>query len=305
MVKRDRHGRPIHICYIHTPMRYIWDRFDDYFGAERVGKLKSRCLYRPLARLLQRYDVKTASRVDKFIANSSFVADRVRRIYGRDATVLAPPVDVKRFSEVVRRPEEWYLMVTSLVPYKRVHHALHACASLKRSLKIVGRGPEEAALKALARSLGTDVEFCGFVSDGELVEYYRQARALLFPGIEDFGIVPVEAIAAGCPVVALGEGGVMDSMTPKTAVLYSEATADGLRQAILQFESTSFRDADLRTRAGQFSKDKFIQRFRTLLVSTLEEYGIPKAVLESEPSMIEHGREKTKPCGAGTRSDAI
>jgi len=283
MVKRDKRGRPIHICYVHTPMRYIWDRYDDYFGVDRVGRLKSRFLYRPVARMLQQYDVKTVSRVDKFIANSTFVANRIKRIYAREAEVLPPPVDVSRFSSVVRCPHEWYLMVTALVPYKRVDYAIEVCASLKRKLKIVGTGPDERALRALARSLGVDVEFCGFVSDDELVEYYRQARALLFPGVEDFGIVPVEAIAAGCPVIALQEGGVVDSLTPSTAVLYSEPTPAGLRKALIRFESMCFEDAALRSRAREFSRDKFIRRFRVLLASTLKEYGISEAGLDVEP----------------------
>ncbi len=283
MVKRDKRGRPIHICYMHTPMRYIWDRYEDYFGVERVGKLKSSFLYRPVVKMLQRYDVKTVSRVDMFIANSTFVANRIKRIYAREAAVLPPPVDVDRFSKAVRCAQEWYLMVTALVPYKRVDHAIKVCASLKRKLKIVGTGPDENALKALARSLGVDVEFCGFVTDDELVDYYRQARALLFPGVEDFGIAPVEAIATGCPVIALHEGGVVDTLTPSTAVLYSEPTPDALRTALLRFESMDFEDAALRSRAWEFSRDKFIRRFRALLASTLEEYGIPEAALTVEP----------------------
>ena len=274
MVKRNKQGRPVHICYMHTPMRYIWDRYDDYFGVERVGKLRSGFLYRPVARMLQRYDVKTVPRVDKFVANSTFVANRIKRIYAREADVVPPPVDVDRFSTAVRCPQEWYLMVTALVPYKRVDHAIEVCASLKRQLKIVGTGPDETALKALVQSLGADVEFCGHVTDDELVDYYRQARALLFPGIEDFGIVPVEAIAAGCPVIALHEGGVIDTLTPSTGVLYLEPTPDGLRRAVLRSESMCFEDAALRSRAREFSRDKFLRRFRALLADTLEEYGI-------------------------------
>jgi glycosyltransferase involved in cell wall biosynthesis len=157
MVRRNAQGRPIHICYIHTPMRYIWDRYDDYFGVNRVGMFRSRFLYAPMARLLQQYDVMTVSRVDKFVANSHFVADRVKRLYGRTAAVLPPPVDVERFSSVLRRPEEWYLMVTALVPYKNVHHAIQACALQRRPLTIVGTGPEEKSLRALAQSLNAAV----------------------------------------------------------------------------------------------------------------------------------------------------
>ena len=192
MVKKGRDCRPLHICYIHTPMRYIWDRFDDYFGADKVGFFASQLFFQPLARMLQIYDKETVDRVDIFIANSRFVADRVKRLYGRDAEILPPPVDVQCFTAVKRSPEGWYLMVSALAPYKRVDHAIRACAMLGRELRIVGSGPEEKKLKSLARDVGADVQFMGFVDGADLVEYYRRARGLLFPGVEDFGIVPVK-----------------------------------------------------------------------------------------------------------------
>jgi glycosyltransferase involved in cell wall biosynthesis len=268
---RGRNNRPIvHICYIHTPMRYVWDRFDDYFGPERVGTVASRLVFRPITRLLQMYDLQTVNRVDRFVANSHFVADRVKRLYGRDADILPPPVDVDRFAGSVRHPEDWYLMVTALAPYKRVDDAVRACAALGRKLKIIGSGPEQVNLQALARDLGGEVEFCGFVSDDQLVDYYSRARALLFPGVEDFGIVPVEAIAAGCPVVALLRGGVLDSMTDETAVLYTEQSVNGLVQAILDCERRSFDEVDLRRRASKFAPDRFLFEFERILLNTLE-----------------------------------
>ena len=274
MVRRNTEGRPIHICYIFTPMRYIWDRFDDYFGAERVGKLRSRLLYRPVTEMLRRYDVATVSRVDQFVAISTFVADRVKKLYGRDSVVLPPPVEVDRFTATKRQPEDWYLVVSALVPYKRLDHAILACAALKRQLKIIGTGPDHKRLQALAHSTGAEVEFSGFVTDDDLPAYYARASALLFPGVEDFGIVPVEALAAGCPVIALNQGGVCESMTAKTATLYSDPTPDGLRGAIVQFESTAFDEEELRQRSLVFSKDKFISRFRILLNDTLAERGV-------------------------------
>ena len=183
-------------------MRYVWDRFDDYFGPEKVGTIASRFFFGRSPAGLQKYDRATTDRVDVFVANSRFVADRVKRFYDREAEVLAPPVDVERFAVLDRRPEDWYLVVSALVPYKRVDHAIAACAALRKPLKIVGSGPDERKLRALATELGANVEFLGFVSDDDLGLYYSRARALLFPGVEDFGIVPVEAIAAGCPVIA-------------------------------------------------------------------------------------------------------
>jgi glycosyltransferase involved in cell wall biosynthesis len=271
MVARSGHPRPIHICYIHTPMRYVWDMFDEYFGPERVGPVLSRFFFAPIARFLQAYDKRTVDRVDLFIANSSYVAERVRRIYGREASVLPPPVDTERFLAMRREPEDWYLIVSAMVPYKRVDHAIRAAAALKFHLKLVGIGPETAALKKLAASLGTSVDFVGCVGDAELGEYYRKARALLFPGVEDFGIVPVEAIACGCPVIALGVGGILDSMNSQTAVLYDQPTHEALQQAVLAFQnrSTSFNEADLRSRAGCFSEANFLSNFEGTIESVL------------------------------------
>jgi glycosyltransferase involved in cell wall biosynthesis len=264
MVARSGSG-PRHICYLHTPMRYIWDRFDDYFGGDRVGKMPSRFFFRPIARALQGYDLRTNERVDVFVANSRFVAARVKRLYGRTAEVVAPPVDVEHFSSLERKPEDWYLVVSALVPYKRVDHAIAACAALRKPLKIVGSGPEAEKLAVLARELGCQAEFLGFVSDEDLVGYYSRARALLFPGIEDFGIVPVEAMAAGCPVIALGEGGILDSMAASTGVLYSEENVEALKAAICEFESRSFDTAEIRKRSRTFSKDAFVSGFNAVL----------------------------------------
>lgn len=272
MVKKGSDSWPLHICYIHTPMRYIWDRFDDYFGPDKVGALASGYIFRPVAAMLQAYDRKTVDRVDVFIANSHFVADRVKRHYGRDAEILAPPVDVHRYIGLSRSPENWYLMVSALAPYKRVDQAISACARLGRELKIIGAGPEEKKLRAQARDLHANVEFLGFVEDAHLGEYYRRARGLLFPGVEDFGIVPVEAIAAGCPVVAFAEGGILDSMTPQTAELYSSQTAEGLQEALVQFEGRSFAEDELRRRAMAFAPERFLRGFEEILVRAMNDW---------------------------------
>jgi glycosyltransferase involved in cell wall biosynthesis len=266
-VRGKNAGRPFHACYIHTPMRYVWDLFDEYFGPERMGKWASRLIFAPIAAGLRFYDKATANRVDLFIANSSYVAERVNRIYGREAVVLPPPVDVTRYASAERKPGAGYLVVSALVPYKRVAHAIQACAKLGRSLTIVGRGPEEARLKALAAQLGADVTFTGFASDDLLATYYGQARALLFPGVEDFGIVPVEAIACGCPVIALAEGGILDSMTEQTAVFYNEPTTEALEQAMLRFEAQpeKFVPQILRARAAVFSEAEFVARLTIIL----------------------------------------
>jgi glycosyltransferase involved in cell wall biosynthesis len=275
MVKKDKNNRPLHVCYIHTPMRYIWDRFDDYFGPEKVGRFASQLFFKPIARLLQIYDFKTVDRVDVYCTNSHYVAERIRRIYHREAEVIYGPGDVGIGAGVVRSPEDWYLMVTALVPYKRVGQAIAACKSLGRRLKIVGKGPEEKKLKDFANELGALVEFLGFVSDEELLACYTRAKGLLFPGVEDFGLVPVEAIAAGCPVIALAKGGVVDSMTSETAEFYEEESAAALQQAIVRFEARAFSDAELRSRASKFTREQFGRRFEAVLQRALTNRSMP------------------------------
>ena len=278
MVRKNSHRRPLHICYIHTPMRYIWDRFDDYFGPEQVGHLVSRLFFKPIAKLLQIYDRRTVDRVDVYCTNSRYVAKRIRNLYGREAEVIYGPGDVGNGAAVIRRPEDWYLMVTALVPYKRVDQAMAACASLGRRLKIVGKGPEERKLKNLSRQLRASVEFLGFVSDEELLDYYGRAKALIFPGVEDFGLVPIEAAAAGCPVIALAKGGVVDSMTAETAEFYEGESAAALREAILRFEGREFSEAAMRRRAADFTRQQFRRRFEAVLSRAISAQRPPQTV---------------------------
>jgi glycosyltransferase involved in cell wall biosynthesis len=278
MVKKNSSRRPLHVCYIHTPMRYIWDRFDDYFGPEQVGHIASRLFFKPIAKLLQVYDLHTVDRVDVYCTNSRYVAKRIRNIYGREAEVIYGPGDVGNGAAVIRRPEDWYLMVTALVPYKRIDQAIAACAGLGRSLKIVGKGPEERKLKSLSKELRASVEFLGFVSEEELLDCYGRAKALIFPGVEDFGLVPVEAAAAGCPVIALAEGGVVDSMTAETAEFYEEESAAALQEAILRFERREFSDAAMRRRAAEFTREQFSRRFEGVLRSALSARRPPQPV---------------------------
>jgi glycosyltransferase involved in cell wall biosynthesis len=267
MVGRRQGSRPYHICYIHTPMRYAWDMFDAYFGPDQVGWLASNLAYRPIIWGLRKYDRHTVNRVDLYIANSTFVADRVYRIYGKSSEVIPPPVNVDRFAKQMREPEEWYLVVSALVPYKRVEDAICACRRAGRRLKIVGSGPELKSLQQLSDTVGAQVEFIGYCSDTDLPGYYRRARGLLFPGVEDFGIVPVEAIASGCPVIGLAVGGLLDSMTNETAVFYSDASAEGLYRAIREFEEkeATFSTDVLRRRASEFSQDQFLARIGVLI----------------------------------------
>ena len=247
-------NRIMHVSYCHSPMRYIWDLYEDYFGegTPRITRW-SAGFFRSY---LQRCDLKSNEGVTHFIANSTEVKERIARLYGRDSTVIHPPVDLERFSGP-KGPGEYFLVVSALVPYKKIDLAVKACTKRNWPLLIVGRGSEMARLKALA---GPSVKFQGWVSDEELPIYYSQAKALLFPGKEDFGIVPVEALAAGCPVIAFGEGGVRDTLVEgETGLFFSRQTEESLEDAAERFlEKPVFDPEALRQRAKPFSRARFI-----------------------------------------------
>jgi glycosyltransferase involved in cell wall biosynthesis len=265
-----------HLCYCHTPMRYAWDQEHAYFPRRRGATARLRGL--ALARL-RTWDAASAPRVDLFAANSRFVAERIRRYYGRDATVVHPPVDVEAFtprSEGTAAPERAYcLAVSALAPYKRLEVAIAACARLGVELRIVGTGPERGSLERAATALadrpaGPATRFLGRVSAEQLRDLYRGALCLLQPGIEDFGIASVEALACGCPVVAAGRGGVQDIVDDGVhGVLFSEAPAGqdaaALAAAIDKARQIRFNPRELRRRAESFSAARFRERIQSLL----------------------------------------
>lgn len=268
VAKSVRPGKSKHWCYIHSPMRYVWDRFDDYFGPDRVGWMASNFFFRPIAWALSQYDARTSHRVGHYVANSHFVATRVERFYHRHAEVIAPPVDVQRFYEVTRKPEDFYLFFSALVPYKKADLAIEACQTLGRKLIVVGNGPELARLKSLANPKW--IEFRERVSDQDVFSYYSRARALIFPAIEDFGIVPVEATAAGLPVIGLRAAGLLDSQTDETCVFFDQQNLESLSRAILEFETraTSFSTEKLRATAAKFSKE----RFKLQVINSIQQF---------------------------------
>src|SRR5271169_5465076 len=190
-----------HICYCHTPMRYIWDRYDDYFGPGRAS-LPVRAAMQLVAPALRRWDVLSSRRVTRFLANSAYVAGRIERHYGREAEVLHPPVDTSFFTLGPDRPGSFDLVVSALAPYKKLDLVLDAYRGTSRPVTIVGWGPEEKRLRALAPK---EVTFLGKVGDEELRALYQGCRAVLMPGVEDFGIVPLEAMACGRPAVVFAE----------------------------------------------------------------------------------------------------
>lgn len=263
----------LHLCYCHSPMRYAWDQEHAYFPRRRGWAARLRGL---TLTWLRQWDVASAPRVDLFVANSRFVASRIERYYGRDAAVLPPPVDTVFFTPTERAEGDpappgdapYALVVSALAPYKRVELAIEACRRRGLSLVVVGSGPEADRLRRLG---GADVRFAGRVGGEELRRLYREAACFLQPGVEDFGIASVEALACGTPVVALAEGGVLDIVEDgRHGVLY-EGRGDAalLAAAVDKCLGMRFNSLDLRTRAETFSSAAFREGFRALIDSLL------------------------------------
>ncbi len=257
-----------HICYCHTPMRYIWDQYHVY--RKNAGSIKRIAMYWLMSSLRQ-WDVTSAARVDQFIANSNAVSDRIYRYWHRQADVIAPPVDVHKYSATERR-EDFYLHVGEFVPYKRVDLAIHACNALKRRLVVIGSGSEMKALKAIA---GPTIELLGRVPDDLLRDHYARCKALIFPAEEDFGMVPVEAMASGAPVIAYGKAGARDYVREgHTGLFFQDQTPESLIEGIIKFElSQSNYDAaaiaDFACR--NFSRELFKQKFTAVVHKTLDQ----------------------------------
>ncbi len=263
-------GRARHLCYCHTPMRYAWDQFDNYFGPQRVGPFRNRVFRLAFSRLA-RWDAATAGRVDRFVANSNHVAGRIRRYYNRESTVVYPPVDTTFYCPNGSPPGSYFLIVSALVPYKRIDMAMEACRLAGVPLRIAGDGPERARLQALA---GPGVEFVGWRSDEELRELYRGARAFLLPGEEDFGIAPVESLACGRPVVGLARGGVTETVSDgATGVLVDEPTAEAYAAGIARAAALPFDAEHIRTKALRFSRRRFHDEMRRLIEDTARQAG--------------------------------
>ncbi|MBF8300628.1 MAG: hypothetical protein HW394_998, partial [Acidobacteria bacterium] len=248
-------GRARHLCYCHSPMRYGWDQFDAYFGPARVGHLASRWVYRPVLARLARWDASTAARVHRFVANSAHVAGRIRRYYNRVATIVHPPVDTIFFHPADVPPGRHFLIVSALVPYKRIELAMAACERVGATLRVVGDGPDRARLEAQA---GPNVEFLGHLSDEAVRDEYRRALAVVLPGEEDFGIVPVEAGGA-LETVIDGENG----------VLFAESDAGSLAEALDRVARQPFDSARISQHTQRFSRDRHVQRMREVIDETI------------------------------------
>lgn len=255
-----------HICYCHSPMRYIWDMYPEY--RRGMGRLVGP-VFSLVAHYMRLWDYASAQRVDYFVANSRFIAARIRKYYRRESTVIHPPVETTA-AKIGGKPGEYYLAIGRMVDYKRFDLAVDACTKLGRRLKVIGGGPQ---YKALRRMAGPTVEFLGAVSDGELRENLAGCRALLFPGEEDFGIVPVEAQSFGRPVIAYASGGVLETvrgvfpgearMENSTGLFFTEQSSPAMAKAILDFESMehAFCPQTIREHSLQFDGEIFKNKF--------------------------------------------
>ncbi|HUK19722.1 MAG TPA: glycosyltransferase [Bryobacteraceae bacterium] len=250
-----------HICYCHTPMRYLWDLYPAYRNEWTRSGWK-RAAMAPLANYLRLWDYASAARVDRFVANSHNVRQRIWKTYRREADVVYPPVDVDSFYHMPA--DDYFLIVGELVAYKRIDLAVRCFARYGGKLRIAGDGPEYRRLRSAA---GPNVEFLGRVGDNDLRELYARCRAFLLPGEEDFGIAAVEALASGKAVIALGRGGALETVPPFGGVFHDQPCEEQMSTALARFESIEkeFRPADLQGWARSFSEEEFTRKMRAFL----------------------------------------
>ncbi|MBI2350004.1 MAG: glycosyltransferase [Deltaproteobacteria bacterium] len=265
--------RAIHISYVHSPMRYVWDMHDAYF--DRNSSPVARTGMALWRNYIQRWDVLSAERVHFFVAISNHIARKIRTVYGREAAVIYPPVDTKSFY-IGEARESYYLVVSALVPYKKVDIAIEAFNRLKLPLKIAGEGPLR---KTLEKKAGPTVEFLGWVNHNTLADLYASCQALVFPGEEDFGIVPLEAQASGRPVIGYGKGGILETVVPlnpqcpipgvnqPTGIFFYEPSADALMETVKLFERNlhRFESKELRDHAMKFDRAIFKTNIRSFI----------------------------------------
>jgi len=263
VAKGARSGRAPHLCYCHTPMRYVWDRFDDYFPRNRPVR---RALISTVAGWLRRWDVKTAGGVGRFVANSHFVSERIREFYGRESVVIHPFVDDRFLARPLREErEDFFLIISALVPYKRLDQAIAAFRTRPERLVIIGTGPSGEGLRAAA---SPNVQMLGFVSDQGMVDYLERARGLILPGIEDFGITPLEAMACGTPVAALRGGGALETVIEGETGTFFDGEKD-LSEALGRLQKTFWDRAAMRRHAARFSRARFQAGLREEIAQVL------------------------------------
>lgn len=260
------HAQALHISYLHTPMRYVWDLYEEYFGADKIGLLK-KIIVPPIANYLRTWDVASSNRVDYFLANSHNVKKRIWRHYRRESEVIYPPVKTNKFT-LSTTSDDYFLVISAFVPYKRIDLAIEAANRLQKRLIIVGNGPEEKKLHLLA---GSTVEFKKAVSHDELTHYYQNCIALLFPGEEDFGIVPLEAQSCGKPVIAFGKGGALETVKHGiTGLHFNHQSVENLCEAMQEFSTLSFDPETIREHAIEFDENVYRKKMTNFIHRKIE-----------------------------------
>ena len=265
------HPGSLHISYIHSPMRYVWDRYYAYFG--NIKGLKKLYIRQQVSKL-RNWDIASASRVDYFIANSHFIRERIRRYYRRDAAVIHPPVDTEGFQPISNPKKDYFLTVSALVPYKENHLLVDAFNRTGDPLIIVGKGPEEKKLKKRAKK---NIIFKKNIPERELVGLYQDAAAFAFAGVEDFGIAFVEAQACGVPVLAYKKGGVLDIVSEETGVLFETQDIEDIVQAIEKIKKNKFDPSIIRQNSLKFSRENFKNNFERFFEDVVEKVKQEKA----------------------------
>lgn len=258
----------MHICYCHTPLRYAWDYTDKYIKESSYPKIVKFFLP-PVINFVKKWDFKAAQRPDYFIANSNFIADKIKKYYGRDAEVIYPPVEITNNSQQTthNKKEDYYLIVSRLMPYKRVDLAIEAFNDLGLKLKIVGDGPDRKRIEKTAKN---NIEFTGTKSNGDLADFYKNCKAFIFPQEEDFGIAAVEAQMYGKPVIAFRSGGACESVIEnKTGIFFNKQNKDSLIAAIKKFEGLKFDAEEIKSHSQKFSKEEFKRKIKEFVENKL------------------------------------
>ncbi len=253
-----------HICYCLTPTRFLWN-YHGYIEREGVGRL-ARLALTPYLQGLRQWDQLAAGRVDEFVSISRTVQTRIRKFYGRESRIVYPPVNTQD-ALTLDQPEDYFLVVSRLVPYKRIDLAVRAFSQLGLPLRVIGDGRDRAALMAMA---GPNVQFLGYISDDEKREQMARCRAFVFPGEEDFGIAPLEAMASGRPVIAYGAGGAVDTIAEgKTGIYFREPTVESLVDAIERFATYQFHSDEIQRHALQFDEARFRHNLEAIVSEAL------------------------------------
>ncbi len=263
--------KTLHICYCHTPTRYLWSDAHQYLEELHYPRFFKRLIPLVLSRL-RMWDWHAAQHVDRFVANSNFVAARIRKYYHREATVIYPPVDVQAYVQDALPTERgnYFVLIARLRPYKRIDLAVTAFTKMNIPLVIIGTGEEELRLRARSQD---NITFVGAVSEAEKRQWLAGARALIHPQEEDFGITAVEAMAAGRPVIAYSAGGALETVIPNlTGVLFDEQCWEGLADAMIRFDDTQFDPAKIRAHASQFSQERFVREFSLFVDRSWKEF---------------------------------